>query len=454
MIKQILIILLLITNIYANNKNTFCKDLAKNNTEYIKCLVKNTDLNPTVKNINFLAGVYAVNKDFTNAIKYYKKSEDKGNKKAIYYQAGIYNEEIKDTKKAIEYFSKIKDYKDSTCQIGKIYYKTSEKEELAFYDSEIKNKNYEAAFCKGKFFLDRKKYYKAEKYYKVGAKYYNVNSTYALGSLFTDQKKNVKKAMKWYKKAYELGHLKSANNIGKLYLDEYYDLEKAYKWAKIAADAGLDMGAIGMATIHRLEGNKEKSIEVLIEYGDRGFPYGYTQAGIYYEKYFKDFENAKKMFLKSLEYHDSNAAAELAFLYYHLKKDNLKAEKWYKKSYEMGLGGEKLGILYYQIKKFTKAKKWFKKLYQESRNPIAAAYLGHIYRKKEKNFKKAEQWYLKAHELGYISATFNLGYMYKYNLKDNKNAIIWFKKTVDLGDIGLGKAQYQLHKLGVKYDAK
>ena len=62
--------------------------------------------------------------------------------------------------------------------MGKIYYRLAktdktgklsnkltniaEKAELAFYAKQIKEKNHEASFCKGKFFLDRAKFNKAE----------------------------------------------------------------------------------------------------------------------------------------------------------------------------------------------------------------------------------------------------------------------------------------------------
>jgi TPR repeat protein len=453
MIKQIIITLLLITNIYANSEKSLCKDLVDTNNEYIKCLVDKTNNNPSIENLNFLAGVYAVNRDYPNALKYYTESENKGDKKAIYYQAGIYNEELKDSSKAIEYFSKVKDYKDSTCQIGKIYYKTSEKKELEFYDDEVKNKNYEAAFCKGKFYLDRKEYKKAEKFYKIGAKYENVNSTYALGSLFTAQKKNVKKAKIWYHKAYKLGDMRSASNIGKFYFDDY-KLDQAFKWAKIAADGGMQSGWTGMAQIYKLKGQEKKSIEVLTEYGNRGFPYGYTQAGIYYYQDFKDFENAKKMFLKALALNDPQAANELAYAYHKVKKDYKKAEEWYKKAYSLGARGESLGIMFYKNKQYQKSQEWFEKIYKEQKNSIAASYLGHIHSKIYKDYDKAKEWFLEAYKLGHIASGFSLGYMYRYDLKDDKNAIVWFKKVKDMGDIGLGKAQYQLHKLGVKYDGK
>jgi len=46
-------------------KEVMCKDFVKTNVEYIQCLEEKTAYDPTVENINFLAGVYVVKNSMT-----------------------------------------------------------------------------------------------------------------------------------------------------------------------------------------------------------------------------------------------------------------------------------------------------------------------------------------------------------------------------------------------------
>ena len=55
-------------------KEVLCKDLMKNNSEYRQCLEEKIANEPSIENINFLAGVYAVKKQYEKALDMYHKA--------------------------------------------------------------------------------------------------------------------------------------------------------------------------------------------------------------------------------------------------------------------------------------------------------------------------------------------------------------------------------------------
>ena len=127
-------------------------------------------------------------------------------------------------------------------------------------------------------------------------------STYALGSLYSAQKRDVKKAIVWYKKAVKLGHMVSAHNLG----TEYYrkrEYKEAIKWFRLAYKKGrLYKSAVAIAKIST-ENLKmgEKSLDIYKQVGDDGYTQAYNLIGLAYVLKFKDIEKAIYWYKQALD---------------------------------------------------------------------------------------------------------------------------------------------------------
>ena len=241
-----------------------CKDHAQTLDNYIGCLEKNAQDNPTVENINFLAGIYATYRMYDKAIKTYEINVAKRDKEATYYLAGIYNEALQEHEKALPYFEMIKEYKDATCQIGGIkaivkdesWFKflderKAKKRTFDFYDNEIKNGNIKAYGCKGLYYNKFEEYEKAEKVFLEGLKHGDSQNLFYLGNFYSHYIYNPKKSIEYYEKSYEAGNNQAAHNLGSTY-ETRYSFKKAIKWYMLSAKGGDLKSLYQMGNIYRI----------------------------------------------------------------------------------------------------------------------------------------------------------------------------------------------------------
>jgi|GEM_PF-2464440 len=377
----------------------YCKDRIKNSDEYIKCLRQEIDKNPSIDTINFLAGVYALNKEYDKAIELYETNIANGDKKAIYYVAGIYNEVLKEHEKAKRYFEMIKDYEDSTCQLGGIVAIVKDstpfafinnylakRKTLKFYDNEIKQGNLKAYGCKGLYYNKHQEYEKAEKVFKEGVKNGDIQSLFYLGNLYGNFIYDIPQSLRYYKQSFEKGNMQAAHNLGVFYeRDRQWD--EAIKWYKHSAKAGDMKSLYNIANIYRFKDEGENALKVYKKVGEMGFVDGYTAVGIYYRK----------------------------------AKEYDKAIKWHKKAYANG-------------------------------SSVSAFNLGYLYEKTLNDNDKAIQWYEKASEMGNVKGTFNLGVIYEKDLNNTTEAIEWYKKAYEMNTDKTGlvhtKIKNKLQQLG------
>ena len=428
-------------------QNTLCKEQVKTNKQYVQCLESKTQENPSIENLNFLAGVYTVKKDYKKAISLYEKSDSKGDKKAQYYLGGIYFEELKDDKKALEYFLKIKDYSESICKIGLIYHKESAQKAKNFYEKELKDKNSIAGVCLGRYYLKLKMYSFSEKAYEKAEKLGNIQALYELGSLNSAYLKDKKAAMHYYRKAALKGDVKSVHNIAVLN-DKNFKFEEAKKWYELSCKAGDNNSCLGLAHVYRKEKNYKKAIAIFTSLGERGDARGYNDAGLIYVREFKDFDKAVASYKKGLALGNGESAAGIAIAYKRIRKDYDKTIEWFNKSYKMkSKDGTYAFANFYKetLKDYDNAIKWYINTYNMGSYKGSFA-LASLYRNIFKDYKKAIFWYKRTIELGNIGAMHNLGYIYHYDLKDKQKAIYWYKKAFSKG---IKQSELQLKKLGV-----
>ena len=415
----------LLSNLQPEPQEQLCKDVVGTNAEYLQCLEEKTAEDPSIDNVNFLAGVYAVKGKYDEAIKTYEINVAKGDKKATYYLAGIYNEALKQHDRALPLFETIKDYEDATCQIGGILAivkdeswfgfwneRKAKKRTLHFYDDEIKHGNVKAYGCKGLYYNKFEEYDKAEKSFLKGVEHGDTQSLFYLGNLYSVYKYDFPKSIEYYERSYEAGNVQAAHNLGNTYLRQK-EYDKAIYWYSLSAVKGDKQSLLGLGHALREKGAIELALKTYRTLGELGDPEGYFSIGIYYKKR-KEYDKAEAAFREGIDKGYGKCASGLGVMYEEDLKDYEKAKYWYLRSYELGSasGTNNLGLFYDEV---------------------------------ENDNQKAIEWYTKANSLGSLSATFNMGVLYEKELKDKKNAIIWYRKAYDMGD---AEAKQKLEELG------
>ncbi len=399
----------------------FCSDKRVTSEEYLECLEQETTKNPTVENINFLAGVYALRKDLQKAIKTYEINVAKGDEKATYYMAGIINEGLKEHQRALPYFKRIKNYKDSTCQIGGIlsvvedekswnafYYKfMAKRRTLNFYDEEIEKGNLKAYECKGLYYISLDEYDKAEPVYQSAIDKGDKEALFLMGQLFSLYKSSRVKAEKYYRLSIAEGNAMAARNLGNHHArwEEWDEAIPYYMEAIRLGDVKESLLSLGAVYAGKKEfQNAEKVWTRLGELGDEG---GYGAIGSMYKNN-KDYKKAEEKFRFCIKKGNLNCYGYLGGLYKVVYEDYDKAIEIYKEGY-------KAGSMY------------------------AANGLGVLYDVKFKDYEKAKLWYKRAADGGYHGGAFNMAYLYQHQFGDIKNATIWYKKAYELGEPRAGE---------------
>lgn len=142
--------------------------------------------------------------DKEKEIEYYKQSAALGNKQAM-FNLGIYYGDLKDYKKAEEYFIK-----------------SGHSRMICFmYEDKLKDND------------------KALKCYQKQAESNSAEDLYSLALMYADVK-DYDNALKLYTKAYNLGYSKAAIGLAYTYRDLIKNKEKGYYWYHKAADMGED----------------------------------------------------------------------------------------------------------------------------------------------------------------------------------------------------------------------
>ena len=413
-------------NFDKKDKDILCKELVNKKQEYLECVEKEVKNKPTIKNLEYLAGLYVVKREFQKAIKVYEEAIKEGSKKATYSLAGLYNEQTKQRDKAKKLFMSILNYKDSTCQVGGILALKDNDDAFDFYEEQIKKGNYKAYICQGLLHIKQRDYYDAKESYEKLLSLGDKEAYFYLGNLYSAYLLKKGRAIESYTKAakkLEDGNERkvlSMYNLGIEYFrfdrydDAVYWFIQTLKTKKIEFPiAYKDNAFLGLVNVYREIDNEKNMKKVLFKMQELGDVTGYINLAIYYKKH-KDYKKAEDIFLECINKGYGRCASGLGTMYYDLgDKDKTK------ESYMIGV------------------------LMEDSHSMSG---LGLYYDVFEKDYDKSIYWYKKASKLGVSTAAQNLAWLYEKELKDEEKAKIWFKKAYDLGDKSLEK---KLKKLGV-----
>ena len=305
--------------------------------------------------------------------------------------------------------------------------------------------------------------------------------------------KDLDKAMEWYQNAYDLHGEKegyAANAIGVVYWNKS-DRERAKVWIQRGVDLGNELAMWDMGYLYK-NGFSENGCwvhddEKAMEYWEKTYEmHGEkaTSAAIEIAKYYqyKDKEKAMKWYQRAAELGNDSAMYELGEMYRGLMQFSLfgiaeedaenakKAMEWYQRAAELGNDSAmyELGKMYQkkassirmneeEMENAKKAIYWYQKVYENRGNDAgdAACYIADIYwsiclnkrvkssmeaaRKRNPSlrneadfeFKKAEEWYLRAVDLeSEGKAMCGLGDL--YTDKNPAKAMQWYRKAYEI----------------------
>ena len=169
-----------------------------------------------------------------------------------------------------------------------------------------------------------------------------------------------------------------------------------------------------------------------------------------------DYQQAMNWYRQAADLDNRQAMYAIGSLYtngWGVAKDQVEAQKWYQKSFELvqkaAYSGDTkamvaLGVWYAQgqggIKKdYGQAMQWYQKA-ADLDNTDAMYGLGNLYIDGlgvKKDYSQAMQWHQKAADLGGKGSMTEIGLMYEHGhgvKKDINQAIQWYQKAADLGD--------------------
>ncbi len=255
---------------------------------------------------------------------------------------------------------------------------------------------------------------KAEYWYLQGAKENKHESMYWLAIIYEYDLKNTEKAEYWYKKSIEIYEcVQYLKSFALFYKYVRKDCQKA-------------------------EECLQKALKIEPDNSDLY----YTLAGVQ-----TNTENQEKWFLKAIELGNRKSIQYLILLYYYTLNDMDKAYKMFDKlndtekdyfsyclqntmlSYEKKiLEDKKNNIL---DKKNNILDSSVVTEFEEIDNIVKNAVLEY---NNNKDYKKAEEVFIKAAEKGSVQAMYNLGLIY-IKVKNNAKSLEWFTKASDLGHI-------------------
>ncbi|MGO8926857.1 MAG: trypsin-like peptidase domain-containing protein [Limisphaerales bacterium] len=344
-----------------------------------------------------------IQQNYSEAVKWYRKSADQGVTLAQYYLGHCYKDGKgvqRDYAEAAKWFRKAADHGNVSARF--------------FFDLAYKlgpgglKDEAEAVGC----------YRKAADQGDAAAQY-NLGWCYNFGQ---SVQQNDVEAIKWWRKAADQGHAEAQDLLGDSYdlgRGVQQDHAEAAKWYRRAADQGNANAQSSLGSCYSVGKGVQKS----------------------------DAE-AAKWFRKAAEQGDAGAQTGLAFYYDDgdgVEQNYTEAIKWWRKAADQGdrLAQGMLDIASergpYGLQYNEEAIKWYRKAAEQG-DATAQYNLGVYYAKGQGvglDYAEAVKWYRKAAEQGDADAQGSLGYYYdsgKGVQQDHAEAAKWYRKAAEQGD--------------------
>jgi hypothetical protein len=443
-------------------------DKEKNYTEAVKYYREAAELGNAAAQNNlgncYYGGYGVTKKDYAEAVKWYLKSAEQGNAVAQYNLGNCYENGDGVTRNYAE--------------TVKWYLKAAEQ---GYVKAQIElGDYYENGYGVNRNFIE------AIKWYRKAVEQGNVDAMLRLGYLYCkshymfndhgiiEQNIDYSEAVKWYRKAAEQG-----NKYGQYHLGDFYyngkgvtkDYPEAVKWYRKSAEQG-DHDAKDFLQKYGFSIPDGDIVD-----SDKFEPNDLYRIGRLYEEdeEFNDYTEAAKWYNKAIEQGHVEAYVRYYCVFPYVDADNdadatppqylqetykpteviaqlekekgPEAFKWFRKAADLGdVNAQlRLGDQCVAHDWVKESLKWYRKA-AELGNAYAQCRLGEAYfvgQVVTKNYTEAIKWYRMAADRGNAEALYSIGQCY-HDLKNRHEAIKWYRKAAELNH---SEAQRMLKKL-------
>lgn len=352
--------LLLALAIGVNAQGLECK-VGQGKEIFMNCLLQKAKASNALKDINLLGALYVADKQYEEAILWYKKSAIEGDAKAAFFLGGIYDEALgmqsdkfsdkvktyllgkdeallNNQKEAIKWYKKAAkaNYDDAMPHLNEMMEKVyGKKDTVKLYQKEIKegkdvywNKRFLANFYfRINEYEQRIKILNEliEEYPKQKGKW-----LVSLGNTYMEKFLNNKeKEIEYYHQAAKYGNKTAMHNLG-IYYGDKKDYKTAEMWFRKAGKPEMVC-----YMYKKIVKDKDKALECYIKEAESGKVYDTGRLAEFYEDK-KEFNKAIELYKDIVKLGDSGAARNIAVIYKYDLKDNEKYIQWYKVAASMG----------------------------------------------------------------------------------------------------------------------
>ena len=358
------------------------------------------------KGEDFFYGRNGVVRDYTEAVKWYRKAAEQGDVNAQCELGRMY-----DHGWGVE---------QNYAEAVKWYRKAAEQGHA------IAQRNLGMMYANGEGVT--KDAVEAVKWYRKAAGQGYVNAQFLLGMMYYNGEGVVKDAVEareWFRVAAEQGHADAQFSLGVMYYKGEgvaKDAAEAAKWFRAAAEQGNADAQLNLGGMYaRGEGVAKDAAEAAKWFraaAEQGDVNAQFNLGVMYddgEGVAKDAAEAAKWFRAAAEQGKAGAQLNLGGMYARgegVAEDYVEAVKWYRAAAEQGNAGAQfnLGGMYARgegvVKDAAEAVEWYRAA-AEQRLAVAQFYLGNCYHQGDgvaQSDEEAAKWYQRAAEQGFEEA--------------------------------------------------
>ncbi len=226
-------------------------------------------------------------------------------------------------------------------------------------------------------------------------------------------KKNYKKALELIRKSVSHGNIYAQNNLGYMYCGGYgvtKDYNEAIMWFRKSIEGGDNNAKVNLGYMYEngfgVKADYIEALKLYREAAEHGETSGMLALGNYYFLS-NNYSEALTWYGKAAEHGDAKGQTSLGCLYengWGVAKDYSEAIRWYRKSAKQGdaVGQYSLGSMYYLgsgvTKDYNEAVKWYRKAAEQG-DGMGQFLLASMYEKGEgvvKDLAQAAYWYKKS----------------------------------------------------------
>jgi TPR repeat protein len=226
-----------------------------------------------------------------------------------------------------DYLNELSDSNIELNEEAQEYYK-KDKPELALAKLlKIERKNKTQLFVIGFIYQEFvKDFKKAEEFYLSAVKKNVTDAMFYLGYLYDIEFKDYKRAEEYYLMAVGKGDATAMFNLGYLYKNEFKDYKRAEEYYLMAVEKGDTKAMVNLGNLYENEYNDyEKAEEYYLMAVEKGDTKAMVNLGNLYENEYYDYEKAEKFYLMAVESGDIKVLNNLAWNYFELKKNKIGA---------------------------------------------------------------------------------------------------------------------------------